>query len=74
MQSIHRRMMGVLQEDGRDKPGCGCFHNQIGDLVFGQGNKGAKFDVAVGLLPMISHFGVGEFATHCRIYFSGWIG
>ena len=24
--------------------------------------------------PMGSHFGVGEFTTHCRTYVSGWIG
>ena len=26
-----------------------------------------------GSKPMGSHFGVGEFTTHLRTYFSGWI-
>ena len=31
-------------------------------------------DRAWGSTPLVSHFGVGEFATHFRTYFSGWIG
>ena len=27
-----------------------------------------------GSKPIRSHFGAGEFATHSRTYFSGWIG
>ena len=27
-----------------------------------------------GSTPMESHFGVDEFTTHVRTYFSGWIG
>ena len=30
--------------------------------------------LGLGSKPMGSHFGIGEFTTHFRAYFSGWIG
>ena len=37
-----------------------------------QPHKGTSGQMAVGQHQWY-HFGVGEFTTHCRTYFSGWI-
>ena len=46
-------------------------HSKTSILTFRDATLGQH---VCGSKPMGSHFGVGEFTTHCRTYFSGWIG
>ena len=59
---LHKLCVALGQLSGGVPEGSRTFQNSCG------------CHLAVGQKPMGSHFGVGEFTTHFRTYFSGWIG